>query len=379
MQNAKLPDGLVTSDAMDLISEIYDAAIRPEIWPRVLEGCRQFVGGASAAIFAKTVTGNWRRLYFDDGRLDVESRQAYFNHLAPLDPSNTVQVFAEVEDGVITSQKLLPEDFVLTRFAREWALPQGLVDIGFATLERRGDGAALFGVFRHERDGLGDEAMRQKLALLAPHVRRSFAIGNTIGQARHTADSFRNLFDGLAAAVFLVDADGRLVHANFAGEALIGRRDGAIRRRQDGVLHLERGDIRRLLPQDGDVEPRSTCLETTAGERLIVHVLPMTGAIRSVGGTGGDVVAALFVQAARFDPPSISETLGRTFELTPAELRVALATLRNDRVADVAEDLGIAEPTVKTHLSRIFAKTDTKRQADIVKLIAALASPLAPR
>lgn len=37
--------------------------------------------------------------------------------------------------------------------------------------------------------------------------------------------------------------------------------------------------------------------------------------------------------------------------------------------------LGISQATVKTHLERIFGKTGTARQADLVKLIAGLAGP----
>ena len=45
-------------------------------------------------------------------------------------------------------------------------------------------------------------------------------------------------------------------------------------------------------------------------------------------------------------------------------------------VPQVAAVLGVSEDTVKTHLKRVFAKTDTKRQADLVKLIAGYANPL---
>ena len=31
--------------------------------------------------------------------------------------------------------------------------------------------------------------------------------------------------------------------------------------------------------------------------------------------------------------------------------------------------LGIGEPTVRTHLQRIFSKTDTLRQADLLRLL----------
>jgi DNA-binding CsgD family transcriptional regulator len=46
-------------------------------------------------------------------------------------------------------------------------------------------------------------------------------------------------------------------------------------------------------------------------------------------------------------------------------------------VPEAAEELGIAETTVKTHLHRVFAKTGTTRQADLVRLVAGFASPLA--
>jgi hypothetical protein len=43
-----------------------------------------------------------------------------------------------------------------------------------------------------------------------------------------------------------------------------------------------------------------------------------------------------------------------------------------------AVSLGISENTLKTHLGRIFAKTGTARQADLIKLILEMGIPLAP-
>jgi DNA-binding CsgD family transcriptional regulator len=58
-------------------------------------------------------------------------------------------------------------------------------------------------------------------------------------------------------------------------------------------------------------------------------------------------------------------------------LRVLLAIVETGGVRETAEALGISQATVKTHLHRLFAKTDTRRQADLVKLAAGFASPLA--
>jgi DNA-binding NarL/FixJ family response regulator len=57
-------------------------------------------------------------------------------------------------------------------------------------------------------------------------------------------------------------------------------------------------------------------------------------------------------------------------------LRVLLAIVEVGGVPEVAEALGIAEFMVKTHLGRIYGKTDTGRQADLVKLVAGFSNSL---
>jgi len=54
-----------------------------------------------------------------------------------------------------------------------------------------------------------------------------------------------------------------------------------------------------------------------------------------------------------------------------------LAIVEVGAVPEVAAALGVAATTVKTHLGRLFAKTGATRQADLVKLVAGYATPLA--
>jgi DNA-binding CsgD family transcriptional regulator len=61
---------------------------------------------------------------------------------------------------------------------------------------------------------------------------------------------------------------------------------------------------------------------------------------------------------------------------TPTELRVLLAVMQVGGASEVAEALGIAESTVRTHLLRLFAKTGTKGQADLIKLVTSYTNPL---
>jgi DNA-binding CsgD family transcriptional regulator len=54
-----------------------------------------------------------------------------------------------------------------------------------------------------------------------------------------------------------------------------------------------------------------------------------------------------------------------------------LAIVEVGGVPEVADALGIADTTVKTHLGRLYEKTGAGRHADLVKLVAGFASPLA--
>jgi DNA-binding CsgD family transcriptional regulator len=81
------------------------------------------------------------------------------------------------------------------------------------------------------------------------------------------------------------------------------------------------------------------------------------------------------VNEAVLDARSLPKIIADTYKLTPAELRILLAIVEVGGVPEVAEALGIAESTVKTHLSRLFQKTATSRQAGLVGIVAGFANP----
>jgi DNA-binding CsgD family transcriptional regulator len=73
------------------------------------------------------------------------------------------------------------------------------------------------------------------------------------------------------------------------------------------------------------------------------------------------------------------EVLAQEFGLTAAELRVLVALIEvGGRVSEIAPVLALAGSTVRTHLRRLFEKTGTTRQADLVRIVAGYASPLRP-
>ena len=61
----------------------------------------------------------------------------------------------------------------------------------------------------------------------------------------------------------------------------------------------------------------------------------------------------------------------RRYGLTPAESRTVLALLEGGGLSAVAERLSVSLSTVRTLIQRVFAKTGTHRQSELVRLIMA--------
>ena len=55
--------------------------------------------------------------------------------------------------------------------------------------------------------------------------------------------------------------------------------------------------------------------------------------------------------------------------MTESEARVASALTLGKTIEQIAVEFGISTITVRSHLKRVFDKTDTRRQADLVRLL----------
>ena len=69
------------------------------------------------------------------------------------------------------------------------------------------------------------------------------------------------------------------------------------------------------------------------------------------------------------------DAVAAVFDLTKAEIRTLERLLGGSSPAEIANALGVALPTVRTHLSNIFAKTGTARQLDLVLMAVQLTTP----
>jgi DNA-binding CsgD family transcriptional regulator len=86
-------------------------------------------------------------------------------------------------------------------------------------------------------------------------------------------------------------------------------------------------------------------------------------------GGGGRAAFAVFIQAAGDMQPLPGDMLVKLYRLTPAETRLLGLLGQDFSLRDAAAALGITMPTARSHLQRIFEKTHTNRQSQLMKLI----------
>ena len=377
---------MVTDDKTHLsalIGSIYDAVLEPALWTGVVERAGKFVGGVGASIFRQDSVRKIGNSYYHSG-IDPRFERLYFEKYIKFDPLSAAYLTLKVGDVSSSSIIIPPAEFFETRFYREWARPQGLVDNVFAILERSPTSIAAFIVFRHERDGLADDDARQLLGLIAPHLRRAVLIGKVIDLRTIEAATFADTLDGLNAGIFLVDATGRIVHANAAGHGILAVGDilrsfaGRLVAHDQQVDEVLRDAFKATEHGDAAIGTKGIAVPLIArdGERHVAHILPLTSGARRRAELAITATAALFVQKAALEIPSRPEAIAKAYKLTPTELRVLLTLVEVGGGPEVAKALGIADGTVKTHLSHLFQKTGVKHQVDLVRLVAGFSSPI---
>jgi DNA-binding CsgD family transcriptional regulator len=372
---------IMTISISSLVEDIYDAALDSSRWTAALEKTAEFIDAFAVSIVTQDRVEEPVRYEHHFG-VDFLYQQIYEAKYSRSDPRNVLSFFSKPGEVFSTFSILPPRDMRETQFYQEYIQPQGITDNLRCVIQR--SPVTYFGAFRRGHNGHAAERAFRRIRLLVPHLKRAVQIGKTVSHGRAQAAALTDVLDEICAGIFLLDAQRRIVHANKSGHALLARR--VLLCTTGGRLSATGPETQRALdasiPVAGKADPltenhgATVPLHTSDGERYVGHLLPLTSGERRSTGAACEAVAALFVHRAE---PKVSipcELVAARYNLTPMEATVLFAIVDVGGVPEVARALGIAPTTVKTHLLRVFAKTNTRRQADLVKLVFELANQL---
>jgi len=98
-----------------------------------------------------------------------------------------------------------------------------------------------------------------------------------------------------------------------------------------------------------------------------------TALVNQVGNVSSHETSTIILLDLDAHPEPSPNTLQRLFGLTGAETQLAVELARGRNLLDIACSRRLSRTTIRSQLAALFAKTQTRRQADLVALLGRLA------
>jgi DNA-binding CsgD family transcriptional regulator/PAS domain-containing protein len=278
------------------------------------------------------------------------------------------QLIARMEIGrVIPADIVVPKEiYYRSRVYQEAIRPAG----GHFGIAARPTRSTLVVACRRQTAGSFSPAHVRTLQSVLPMLEAALPIRSRLEHLAERSSMLERALDEVGdLGIFLLDRRGFVVHLNRAAEKILQAKDGLYWKRGElvGARDADTGRLRRTL---WDGSGKLCALSRPSSRR------PLVARAVSIGAANADRLqhvgsahTLLFVRDSHKTTQGDFDVIATTLGLSRQEATLAALLARGRSVAEAADELGITVGTARTHLKRIFSKTDTHRQAELVRLL----------
>ena len=363
------------NDAMSkLVGQIYEATLDQSIWPKVLEDLSTLTGARGAHI-----------LLFDRdnqvalgeiGKLPAECHQEYAEHYALLDP-RTTRAVAWPDHVIWRDEDLMSEDELRQSPTHQELFRKFDIHRAIGAKNRvAGHGwfTAVVTTWPGGPDFTSEHVSR--FEAIYPHLERAARITMLMPAVDPAAQLAGAAIENLDLGCIVCDVTGYVHYANAHAEisltsgACLKTVAGRIGAHQPSDTEMLRGLVATAARSGVGAE----CgIQHRAVGLIEVCIVP----VNALSDSWFSEPRAIIV----FRDPNIMTTpshraMKELFSLTPAESRLAEALVSGSSLQSFSASVGISNETARTTLKNIFAKTDTRRQGELISRLLTVSSPL---
>lgn len=373
-----MPQG---SSLNNLLAILYAAPLKPELWSTFLNELSCATGYRKGTIIAHNAVSNSHDIMAACGEFveDTANIAEYEHHYCRYDLWSQTLSRRRSGRGIVLGEEIWPEDqfrksLFFNEFLAKVDIRQGAFFVTpggskhFESLSLyRGPSEAAF-----SSDGLG------LLVALELHLQTAFAIRRRLAGLEAAVEDFETSFDKLNSAIVLLDAQRRPVFVSSAAQRLFREQNGC-RRSSSGISaaspvendRLQEAISKAVISGIGRVywPGIAVRISRSDGNPLCVFAAPL---VAEPGNLHRRAVAILFIK----DPDSrrtiSSEVLRELYGMTRAECRLALLLQQGNSLSEAAAIVGVSGHTVRSQMKSVFQKTGTRRQSQLMGLLANL-------
>lgn len=235
------------------------------------------------------------------------------------------------------------------------------------------------GLFRSADMPPFDGQGRDLLSMLTPHYERALSIRERLRLADARMGTGYAVLEALTLPIFIVTCDGVVAFLNRAAQNILSRNDGV---ELAGLAHrrlLQARDAesnRRLqLALRATADPQQCELPDLIQLRRTTQQTPYIATISPLPPRYGEPTSGhtrvLLVTLSDPDarPAVTAHSLRRLYGLTATEASVAIALAAGTSPAEISARNEVSLYTTKAHMRRIFEKTGTRRQSEVMRLV----------
>ncbi|WP_158743673.1 helix-turn-helix transcriptional regulator [Acidisphaera sp. L21] len=364
---------ITESDYLSTIGLIHDAALDSAAWDPLLRQLARLLGCVAGGLTVEDpATGRGNPItYFG---FDPQHVARTFDRYLPMNPlfgcAQKMQPGAIIANGDV----IRTQDFRRTEFYNGWAKPQGLCSPLTLVVHRMGNTVIPLTLVRPDGTGEATKADRNFLHRLAPHLMHAIRVSMRVQSHEHRLQAMLEMLGAMSGPGFLLDGLGHVMLTSPAADQMLADPATDWLSVTAGALQIQdaSNDARLQRAVSHALGRHSTATGTVIevarpGRRPIsitVTPLPSAQTRWSELGMDGAGRARCLVQVEGLE----GDDFARRFDLTPAETRLLDAVLSGNGLAWSAQQLGISRATAKSHLDRVFQKTNTFRQTELIAL-----------
>jgi DNA-binding CsgD family transcriptional regulator/PAS domain-containing protein len=365
---------MVTVDEFSrLVSDVYAAAVTPQQWEAAIDGIRRTMGGRHGAL----ATGGEPMRSIVAATLPNEAGKRYVEYYHRLD-----YVLAAVERGPVGAVRTgseVMDHHKHREFYADWLRAYETDD---ALLVRLSAGPRPTCFLVATLGGMESFYTPERVKLmsgLVPHLQQSLRTQDKLAALADSAVELAGALEVVRRGVIIVAGEHLVINLNSAAERILRAEDGLCMRSgriAETSTHADQelqGAIHKALagePSTIRTGQSLTCFRPSGKRPYVIHVLPSHR--RNADEPLRQPMVLVLIIDPEDEPEPAAALLRRLYRLTEAEAEVALHVMHGADLKQISEELSISLTTVRTHLQHVFDKTDTHRQAQLVRLLLVL-------
>jgi DNA-binding CsgD family transcriptional regulator len=369
------------------IPDIYNAALRPDLWPKALDCVTEILPTRGAVIIAYDHDDQaykmqaWSSIFTAEDMREYGERFSQYemqvsNYLRDCPPrymGTDLEIWPDMENE---------PDRPDLKFLRERF---GIVARGGAKLNTHGGWKDFITVQHGQQWKHVQAGFWKALKMTVPHLSKAVEIGRTFNMLRLRYQAVLAALDKVSIGMCVATGNGWIAVCNEEAQRILSARDGLSLSR-DGHLTARNDDLTARLKaaiqstaqtakgEGVDDEISITCPRISDKTPFLIVVSPLRDSNAELEPHfSGSLIYII-------DPDETAEFsidgLARIFGLSTAEAGVCEALIHGGTVKVIADQRGVSPETVRSQVRSIYSKTNVSSRTGLIRLALLVNPPI---